>query len=211
MNNREALFVSLVRNTGPGIRNIKAKVVSKVSQVDWNKIKLKYVSSNMNYRQLAEACGVQFHEVRMHGKDEDWVNARKEYRAKLFERAQEKAVERQAITMAKLMTASEKTADVIEELAGNKEYFFPEMTDMNGVVRKNFSGRDLREFTIAIRELTGTIRDLYGIPSKLQKEKFDMEKEKWELEKRIKERELENDNTSRIEVVIAKELDDYTV
>ena len=181
---------------------------------DWNKIKLKYASSTMSYEEIAEKfanTGATISEIKRHGKDDNWVQARKDYREKLYQKTAEKTAERQSEVLAKLMSASSKTADVIDQLAGNRDYFFPETTDFGGNTRRNFSGRDLREFTIAIKELTGTIRDLYGIPTKMQQQRWELEKEKWALEKKLKERDLDEDNTKRIEVVIAPELEDYTV
>lgn len=181
---------------------------------DWNEAKLRYATSNLSYEDLAKELadsGVTIHEIKRRGKDEEWVKARREYRQKVYEKTMQKAATRQSTVLAKLMSASAKTATVIDKLAGNEEYFFPETTDFSGNTRKNFSGRDLREFTVAIKELTATIRDLYGVPTKYQMQKWELEKEKWEIEKKIKLKELEGEDVKRLEVVIAPELEDYTV
>lgn len=179
---------------------------------DWEKIKLTYVTSTLSYNDLAKKyakTGVNVHEMKRHGADEGWVQARREYREKLFQKSAEKVMEQQSEAFAKLMSAATRTATVIEEISGHSAYFFPETTDFGGNTRTNFSGRDLRDYTTALRELTNTIRDLYNVPNYVQQKKMELEQEKWEMEKKKMQRELDDDNTKRIEIVVAPELEDY--
>lgn len=40
--------------------------------VDWEAVRLAYISSVKSYRQVAAEMGVSYSKIRAHGKDEDW-------------------------------------------------------------------------------------------------------------------------------------------
>ena len=56
--------------------------------IDWNKIKIEYITTNASYSNLAEKHGVSFKQICKVGSEENWVELRRQHR----ERALKKTV-----------------------------------------------------------------------------------------------------------------------
>ena len=54
--------------------------------IDWNKIKIEYITTNTSYSNLAEKHGVSFKQICKVGSRENWVELRRQHRERTLKK-----------------------------------------------------------------------------------------------------------------------------
>ena len=168
-------------------------------KLDWEKLKSEYVTSDISTRALAEKHKIDKNSVAHHCKDEQWVKARKDYKARVSTRTIAKSCDKRANELSKVLDSSMLIRDRIFDAMSDPQQFNRYLVTKGRkggefeTVEKVYDKVDtkaIREMTQALKAVEGLIRSLNNIPTEaemqrlqLEREKFEMEKEKWEREK----------------------------
>ena len=157
--------------------------------VDWNAIKIEYITTNTSYRKLSDKYNVPFNTMQCRGKREGWVELRNQYQDEI----EEKAIE----------NASNEVSDyksTIYDLAYDIALQLKNMTQGKTI-------EDLARAGLKPRDITGAIKDIEDILH--IKSEADMR----EQEVRIKnlQKQVEEDSVDRkITVHIEGNANDYS-
>lgn len=194
--------------------------MGKPKKINWSQVQTDYVTSDVSYAFLAEKYGVSNTMMCQMGREQKWVEKRKEYRRTVCKKAIDKIGEKQSKYLAKVIGATNDAAEIISDALGNREQFYTyitEKTEMYGdgvtsevagseeaivTMRKwseeqRFSKLDtkaLREATQTLKELTVLLRDFYDIPTVAQTETREIAKQRLELDKRKLEASIRDDD-----------------
>ena len=200
-----------------------------MANADWKKIKTEYITTDISQRKLAAKYGVSHVAVSTRSKNEEWVKAREQYKAKTLAKTLEKSSDIEANRLARLMDTTTKAIDVAVRafedesqfnryLVDRKESYASPLIDEDGETaiserswteEKIFSKVDtkaLKDLTSVLKDLTGLMRDFYNIPTPAQAEAQRIAAERLELDRRKAEA---NDTDDSIEVVIAGEVEEW--
>lgn len=149
--------------------------------VDWVAVKTEYITTATSYRKLADKYGINPKDIYLRGRQEGWVDARKEYMNKVTAKAIQKAANHQADKMARFTTVSDKLLNRIERIIEESE-------------TGQISAKDIRSLTAAVKDL----KEIQGVRSELDRQ---------EQEARIanlrRQVDKEESDSSVIEVVFA--------
>jgi type I site-specific restriction endonuclease len=148
-------------------------------KVDWNRVRVEYVSGKMTYKDLAEKYGVSKVMVGKRAKAEKWVAQREAYRRSVAEKALGKKKERDTEALARLQEATEALSESIERILQDKQQFFrgvqlgaPEK-DEDGILRataleyvtRKADMKALASAAKAMNEITKAVRNLWDLPT----------------------------------------------
>lgn len=146
---------------------------------DWQAIKTEYITTQTSYRKLAQKYGVSHVQIGNVGKQENWVELRRQHLDKTLAKTVEKISQQEANRAARIHSVADKLLNKIDATVE--------------------SGRPLD--TKGIRALTAAVKDLKEILCV----RSDLDKQ--EQEARIanlrKQAEKDEDTTDVIEVVFA--------
>ena len=165
-----------------------------MSDIDWNKIKTEYVTSNISCRKLAEKYGVSASTLMQKSAAEGWADQRKQYRSKTEAKTIEKIIERQSEEQADGLTKCNdlanallsKVAKAIEQLEDremdiiSQEKRIVEDEDGNNVelstktenlyiTKANVQTAKLRQITAALKDIRDVLSDADAGESKAVK------------------------------------------
>lgn len=118
--------------------------------IDWNKIKIEYITTGASYRDLAEKYGVSYVLIGRAGKKEGWVELRRQHRERTVQKTVTAVENAQAARARKILTVTDKLLRKIEETV-----------DCEGPMTE----KGLRALTAAVKDL----RDVQGIKSELDR------------------------------------------
>jgi hypothetical protein len=168
-------------------------------KIDWDALKTEYVTGNISQREIIKKYKLDQKMVAKHSKKDDWVKARKEYRAKVQAKAQAKSVNKRADELAGVLDASYKIRDrimgAVDDPLQFNRYLVTEGSKggefhTEEVIKDKIDTKAIREMTQALKAVESLIRSLNNIPTEaemqrlqIEREKFELEKEKWEKEK----------------------------
>lgn len=182
---------------------------------DWVKLRREYVTGTDSFDDLCRRYGASKSAVYKRSKSEGWVSDRREYRKKISAAAVEKATKREIGKLDRLLNAADNMASILEELSDGSHRFMsrtyvqaPDGESMEMI--ETINARDIRDFATAVRDIAYTLRNIYDIPTAAQRQKMRIEEERWAIEKKALEAQVSQD-ANRIDVVVAGELEDYTV
>lgn len=155
--------------------------LSRRVTIDWNAIKLEYITTNASYRQLAEKYGADHVKIAARGKDEGWVEERRKWKKGVIQKALDIATDAEAERLDTLRQSADALVGIVQEVSGDKDNF---------VYGGQFSARSMQATVSALKDLTTVIRNLYELPTQgekeaqaLARERLAMEKERLALEK----------------------------
>lgn len=176
---------------------------------DWNAIKTEYIQGDISYSKLKEKHGVSMRQLAEHGRSENWVEARAEYRNKVATKSIEKAVEIESNRLAKLMTATSKVVDkalqALEDDEQFNRYIISEgigggATVTEERIYKKTDTKALNDTVKIIKECAALMRDFYNIPTPAQAEAQRIAAERLELDKAKRAAE-DNAEDAKLEIV----------
>lgn len=148
-------------------------------KVDWNQVRVEYVSGKMTYKDLAEKYGVSKVAVGKRAKQEKWVAQRDAYRRNVATKALGRKQERDTEALTRLMDATEALSESIQRILTDKQQFFrgvqlanPEK-DEDGILRataleyvsRKADMKALASAAKAMNEITKAVRNLWDLPT----------------------------------------------
>lgn len=115
--------------------------------IDWSAIKTEYITTNTSYRKLAEKYGVSYVQIGNVGREEKWVELRKQHLNRTVTK-----------TVAAVETAQVNRAKKIQGVADKLLRKIEAMVDCQGMVPK-----DVRALVSAVKDL----KEIQGVRSEL--------------------------------------------
>lgn len=148
---------------------------------DWNAIKTEYITTDTSYRKLAEKYGISRVQIGNVGRDEGWVELRRQYLADTLTKTVETVAAQEVDRAARILTVADKLLDKIEAI-------------VDAVEGPDIPSKSIRALTAAVKDL----KEIQGIRSKLddQEQQARIDKLRREAEK-----DEDNDDGGVIEVV----------
>lgn len=153
---------------------------------DWQAIKTEYITTDTSYRKLAEKYGVSRVQIGNVGKDEKWVELRRQHLDRTVTKTVAAVENEQAKRAKKMQNVADKLLQKIEALVDRPE--------------------PLNEK--AIRSLTAAVKDLKEIQS--IKSALDEQEQMARIANLQKMADKENDNKEPIQVIIGDDLMEYS-
>jgi len=116
--------------------------------IDWSAIKTEYITDpTVSYRKLAQKYGVSYVQIGNVGRDEKWVELRKQHLDNTFTKTVEAVESAQVDRAKKIQTVADKFLNKIEAMA-----------DREGILPK-----DMRSLVAALKDL----KEIHGARSEL--------------------------------------------
>ena len=153
---------------------------------DWQAIKTEYITTQTSYRKLAQKYGVSHVQIGNVGKEEKWVELRKQHFDNTFTKTVEKISQQEANRAARIHTVADKLLDKIEAMVE--------------------SGKPLD--TKGIRALTAAVKDLKEIQS--VKSALDEQEQRARIANLQKQADKDDDNKEPVRVILSDELVEYS-
>lgn len=148
---------------------------------DWQAIKTEYITTDTSYRKLAEKHGISRVQVANVGKDEGWVELRRQYLAETLSKTLDAMSDAEAARAARILTLTDKIIDRIEALVEDAK-------------PAELRGQTLRNLTAAVKD----IMDIQGVQSRRDAEEQDAR-----IANLRRQAQKEQDTTDTIEVIFA--------
>jgi len=153
----------------------------------WEQVRLLYVTGAASCGQAAQQFGLSRGAVERRCAKEGWVEQRRGFRKRLYDRALERAEVRGAEVMQVLCASAgvmaERLRQVLEDPDAFRRYL---VSDKAGGPKREeiFERTDMDAFRAAmgtLKQLTETVRDLWGIPGVRQEEALRLARERLEM------------------------------
>ena len=153
--------------------------------IDWQAIKTEYITTNTSYRKLAEKYGVSRVQIGNVGRDEKWVELRRQHLDNTVSKTVAAVEEAQANRAKKVQTVADKLLKKIEA-----------MVDRPGMLPK-----DVRSLVAAVKDL----KEIQGVKSEL-----DEKEQRARIANLEKQADKTDDNKDPIQVIIGDDLMEYS-
>lgn len=194
--------------------------------VDWTAIKAEYITTRTSYRKLAEKYGVSRDLVADKGKEENWVELRRQFSAKTLAKAVAKSSSDQANKMARIDRVTDKLLDKLEKAVEELEIHLVTNTRKEKVIEYSNSLRPDKptKETIqeneeivqvvgivdkaGLRQITAALKDIKEI--KMLRTALDEQEQKARIANLERQANKEGAAKEPISVVIDDALEDYT-
>lgn len=121
--------------------------------VDWLAIKTEYITTDTSYRKLAEKYGVSRVQIGNVGRDEGWVELRRQHLDETLSKTVEVITAQEVDRAARILTVADKLLDKIEAI-------------VDAVEGADIPSKSIRALTAAVKDL----KEIQGIRSKLDDE-----------------------------------------
>ena len=153
---------------------------------DWQAIKTEYITTNTSYRKLAQKYGLSHVQIGNVGKEEKWVELRRQHLDKTLAKTVEKISQQEANRAARIHTVADKLLNKIEAMVDSERPL-----DTKG-----------------IRALTAAVKDLKEIQS--VKSALDEQEQRARIDNLRKNAEADGGNKEPIRVIIGDDLAEYS-
>lgn len=94
-----------------------------MARKNWKKIELEYIKGTDSYRELALKYKISLKQISDHGKKNDWVQKRKQFRSETYTEALVRARDKEIDNFKRIITLTEKMADHLEEALNDPSQF----------------------------------------------------------------------------------------
>ena len=152
---------------------------------DWQAIKTEYITTQTSYRKLAQKYGVSRVQIGNVGRDEKWVELRRQHLDNTVTKTIAAVEDAQADRAKKMQTVADKLLNKIEAMVDGE-----------------------RLDTKAIRALTAAVKDLKEIQS--IKSDLDEKEQRARIANLQKQADKTEDNKEPIKVIIGSDLEEYS-
>ena len=174
--------------------------------VDWEAVRLAYISSVKSYQQVAREMGVSYSKIRAHGKDEDWPAQRVAYQREAAERAIASGIAQEADRLGKIINAANAMADVLEGVFEDGQQFHRHLVQVRQDKDEwpeerlfdKVDSRAIKDLTGALKDMTQVLRNLYNLPTQAEAEAQRIAAERLKLEQRRVDAESGTDKSIRV-------------
>ena len=169
---------------------------------DWDKIRTKYITTDLSLKDISEKYGVQQRLVNTKSAEQGWVDQRKKYNAKVVEKAVNKVATKRANQLAKELTIADNISNVLKKALEDAEqfnrYIIDTTTRVDGTEirtseEKTFEKVDMRalkDAAAALRLVEEMKRSMAGIlrveeinRNRREEKRLRLEEEKLQLQK----------------------------
>ena len=193
---------------------------------DWQAIKTEYITTNTSYRKLAEKYGVSYVQIGNVGKEENWVELRKQHLDSILTKSLAADTRKKVDRAKRLRDAADRLLDKVEraideldlqmvthkEKTKTIEYNNPQRADkptkevtheteeilsVSSIVDR----KGLQQIAAALKD----IRDIHGIQTELDKQE-----QKARIANLQKQADADNGNKEPIKVIIGSDLEEYS-
>lgn len=154
---------------------------------DWQSIKTEYITTDTSYRKLAQKYGVSYVQIGNVGREENWVELRKQHLNKTLTKSMNAIASQQASRAARLQTVADKLLTKVELL----------IEDDKGLLAD----------TSSMRDISRILKDLKDI--QMIRSEADMQEQDARIKKLQKEAMVEKEN-QEVKVTIQGELEEYS-
>ena len=171
----------------------------------WDQARLLYVTTGASCGQVAARLGVSKGAAERRCAAEGWVEQRKAFRKKLYEKALERAQKTGLAVMEDLMRSAESMTerfrDVVEDPQAFRRYL---VSDKAGGPKREeiFQRTDMDAFRAAsgtLKQMSEAVRELWGIPGMRQEESLRIARERLEM--------LKNRENSQVQEKVVVEIE----
>ena len=152
---------------------------------DWQAIKTEYITTQTSYRKLAQKYGVSYVQIGNVGRDEKWVELRKQHLDNTFTKTVAAVESAQVARAKKMQTVADKLLLKIESL----------------VDRPGMMPKDVRSLVAAVKDL----KEIQGVKSDL-----DEKEQRARIANLEKQADKTEDNKEPIKVIIGGDLTEYS-
>ena len=149
---------------------------------DWQAIKTEYITTDTSYRKLAEKYGVSRVQIGNVGKEEGWVELRRQHLDATLTKTVEAISEQEVDRAKRILTVADKLLNKIEAI-------------VDAVDAVDIPAKSIRALTAAVKDL----KEIQGVRSKLD----DQEQEARIANLRKQAEKDDDDDADVIEVVFA--------
>lgn len=143
--------------------------------VNWDAIRLEYITGDMPYRALAAKHGVSLSALRLHGKAEGWPAQRAEHRTKIATDVAQKLAtdmaKRATDQLSRLRGTADKLLDAVAAAAEALE------------AKEAVTPREVKDLAAALQGAVDVVRDLNGVPTVQQQAQIDVAWARLDLER----------------------------
>lgn len=177
-------------------------------KVNWTKAKTAYVTSNKSYRDIAKKYKIAPSVVSKKGKEDGWVEARSEYRAKLAQKSLDTCMETEINRLRSLQESAMVMCEELQKALSNKEELYTHVgveslgmgkTKMSEWKLSSIDSVKARNLCQSLQTMTNTMRNLFEIQTKAQQQQLELAREKMQLERERAERDAkENEDTQYV-------------
>ncbi len=148
--------------------------------MNWEEIKLEYVTTDISYRELSEKHGISFSSLSKMAVKGKWSKERNKHRKKVATKVQQKIVVKKAKELAKEIEIAEAISDILQVAVSHPKQFLL-ICEEDGCERYSF-GR-INDALDALSKLEKSKRSLYGILSEREKSSMELAREKLDIAK----------------------------
>ena len=120
---------------------------------DWEAIKTEYITTDTSYRKLAEKYGVSRVQIGTVGKEEGWVELRRQYLDDTLTKKVEAISEQEVDRAKRILTVADKLLNKIEAI-------------VDAVDAVDMPAKSIRALTAAVKDL----KEIQGVKSELDKQ-----------------------------------------
>ena len=93
------------------------------SKYDWDKLRTEYITSDLSLKDISDKYGVSQRLVNTKSAEQGWVDQRKEYNAKVVEKAVNKVAAKRANQLAKELAIADNISNVLKKALDDAEQF----------------------------------------------------------------------------------------
>ena len=172
------------------------------SKYDWDNIRTEYITSDLSLKDISDKYGVSQRLVNTKSAEQGWVDQRKNYNAKVVEKAVNKVAAKRANQLAKELTIADNISNVLKKALEDAEqfnrYIIDTTTRVDGTEirtseEKTFEKVDMRalkDAAAALRLVEEMKRSMAGIlrveeinRNRREEKRLKLEEEKLQLQK----------------------------
>ena len=114
-------------------------------EINWIKLRNEYINGRASYRDLAQKYGISARQIANRGKKENWVALRREkcseISTKLQQKTQEKILSKEAARLDRLLSLSDRLADLLERAAEEADQYLVKDTAQMEIHSRNPAGQ----------------------------------------------------------------------
>ena len=195
-------------------------------QIDWEAIKLEYITSDTTYQALANKYGMRMQTVAERSKKEDWRSARKKHKEKIVKRAVRKTEKKEADRLKRILKAGDRLLAKLEKAINEldiqicKEVEKTKIIEYNNDLRPDKPTKEIIEEKENVKEYK-TIIDRRGLQQlsnalnslrdvQMIRSAMDLEEQRLRIEalkKQAEKEETANDQT--VKIVFSGEVEEW--
>ena len=192
---------------------------------DWQSIKTEYITTDTSYRKLAQKYGVSYVQIGNVGKQENWVELRRQHLDKTFTKTVDKISNKKADKMARIDDLADKLLEKLEQAITELDMQLYKHTDKTKVIEYDYElvpGKPTKETVHeeekllevksivdrqGLKQIASALKDIKEV--KMLRSELDKQEQEARIDKLRKEAMVEKEN-NEVKVTIVGDLDEYS-